>query len=149
MASLARRPLQRMTSDRTDPPQMFHRPSDPPEPSPPIRGSDQIVSLHTEWARVHADPAETPTLSGRLRKSVRSIAWRVSHGADHRLLGDLVRAVDAIAVRCDELSERVVHLEASLDEVARILGSELTQLRADVEKGTRESAGPASSKHER
>ena len=42
----------------------------------PIRGSDQIVRLHTEWARVHADPAETPTPSavGFTEESVRSIA---------------------------------------------------------------------------
>jgi hypothetical protein len=128
----------------TDPPSMFNRPSDPPEPPLPIRNSDHIVTLHREWARSHREPDETPTLGRRLRRTARTIVSRVDNGMHDKLSGDLVRAVDALAARCDELSERVANLEVIVDDVARIFGSELTRLRADIESGARESKGSAS-----
>ena len=73
MAPLARRPLQRMTADAAEPPEMFHRPSDPPEPPPPITGSEHITTLHTEWARAHAEPAETASKMRRLRSRARTM----------------------------------------------------------------------------
>ena len=45
-----------------------------------------------------------------------------------------MRAIDTIATRCDELSERVAGLEVTADDLARVLGEELTQLRAAVER---------------
>ena len=130
--------------DMTDPPSMFSRPSDPPKPTLPIRNSEHIVVLHREWARSHTEPDNTATPGRRLGKRARKIVSRVSNGTPDRLLGDLVRAVDALAARSDELSERVANLEVIVDEVARILGSELTRLRAEIEGGTPESRGPAS-----
>ena len=92
------------------------------------------MTLHTEWARLHAERAETEALGTRLRNRTRSVTSRIVGRADHRFLGDLVRAVDAIAARCDELSERVANLEHISDDTARVLGQELTQLRAAVER---------------
>lgn len=112
---------------------MFRRPSDPSDPLPPLRGSDLIVTLHTEWARMHAEPTEGEALGPRLRNRTRSVTSRIVGGADHRFLGDLVRAVDAIATRCDELSQRVANMEVVADDLARALGQEITQLRAAVE----------------
>jgi hypothetical protein len=126
------------------PPAMFRRPSDPPEPLPPLRASENIVKLHTEWARLHAAPTEDEALATRLGTKARSIASRVIAGADHQLLGDVVRAIDAIAARCDELAERVANLELTADDLARTLGEEVTQLRAAVERVTRTEPSPPS-----
>jgi hypothetical protein len=117
-----------------EPPAMFRRPSDPAEPLPSLRSNQYIVKLHTEWARLHATPGETPTPSARLRGKARSAVSRLVGTADHQLLGDVVRAVDAIAGRCDELSDRVANLELTADDLARTLGQEITQLRAAVER---------------
>jgi hypothetical protein len=120
---------------------MFRRPSDPPEPLPPLRSNEHIVRLHTEWARLHATPADAERPYGRLRAKVRSVTRRLVGAADHQLLGDVVRAVDAIAGRCDELSERVGNLELTADDLARSLGQEVTQLRASVERTTGQDPG--------
>lgn len=117
-----------------EPPEMFRRPSDPPEPLPPVRGSEAITALHNEWARLHAAPAPAPTLSQRLRRTVRAQTARMGLGSDRKLLGDLIRAVDAVAARCDQLSDRVSNMEVTLDDLSRILGEEVTRLRVAVER---------------
>jgi hypothetical protein len=61
------------------------------------------------------------------------------------MLGDLIRAIDAVATRCDELSDRVSSLEVSVDDMARILGEEVTRLRAAVEQSPSETARGSSS----
>jgi hypothetical protein len=91
---------------------------------------------------MHTSPVEQATLGRRLRTKLRVAASRITNRADHRLLGYLVRAVDAVAERCDELSERAANLEVIVDDLARILGEEVTQLRAAVEsKAAEDSAG--------
>jgi tetrahydromethanopterin S-methyltransferase subunit B len=55
----------------------------------------------------------------------------------------MVRAVDAVAVRCDELSERVGNLELTADDLARSLGQEIALLRASVERSL--GTGPGTS----
>ncbi len=135
MAPLARRPLPRheRTGMTEEPPAMFRRPPIRPIPSRRSRGSDLIVTLHTEWARMHAEPTEGEALGPRMRNRTRSVTSRFVGGADHRFLGDLIRAVDAIATRCDELSARVANMEVVADDLARVSGQEITQLRAAVE----------------
>jgi ABC-type transporter Mla subunit MlaD len=111
---------------------MFRRPSDPPDPLPPLRASDEVVRLHTEWARVHAASDEGHALAG-LRSRARVVA-SMAGGADHRLLGDLIRAIDAIAARVDELSERVDNLATTTDDLARSLSEEVSALRGTVQR---------------
>jgi tetrahydromethanopterin S-methyltransferase subunit B len=68
---------------------------------------------------------------------------RLTGGTDHRYIGDVIRAVDIIALRCDELSERVTQLAMSADDVARVLCEEVTELRAVVERlRTQEQRSP-------
>lgn len=122
---------------------MFRRPSDPPETLPSLRSNEHIVKLHTEWARLHETPAASRASSARVRTKARSVVSRLLGTADHQLLGDVVRAVDAIAVRCDELSERVGNLELTSDDLARSLGQEITRLRASVERSI--GTGPGTS----
>ncbi len=47
------------------------------------------------------------------------------------MIGDLIRAVDAVAARCDEISERLAQQQIVLNDAVTILGEELTRLRAE------------------
>jgi len=120
---------------------MFRRPSDPSPPLEPLRGGNEIAELHRAWARMHPPSRGPETLWRRLRGKWRSLSSRITNGDDRRLLGDLVRAVDAAAARCDTLSERVANLEVTVDDLARILGEEVTRLRAAVEKTSESDPG--------
>jgi hypothetical protein len=115
------------------PPTMFRRPTDPPDPLPPLRETEQLVRLHAEWARLHAPSSDSQSLRSRVGARARAARLRLG-GADRRYIGDVVRAVDVIALRCDELSERVTQMTVSADDVARVLGEEVTELRAVVER---------------
>ncbi len=116
------------------PPGMFRRPSDPSEPLRPLGGSEHIVRMHSDWARLHATPGANAPLGARIRQRARAATFRVGRSASRELLADLIRAVDAVAVRCDELSGQVERLEAVADDLARVLGEEVTQLRAAVQR---------------
>ncbi len=120
---------------------MFRRPTDPPDVLPPLRGSEHILRLHAEWSRMHAGADDGGAFGGRLRNRVGLVA-RLAGGADHRLLGDLIRAVDAVAGRVDELAERVHNLSITADDIGRAL-SEVAELRTDIERLTaRETNDP-------
>jgi tetrahydromethanopterin S-methyltransferase subunit B len=66
---------------------------------------------------------------------------RIAAGGHGELLADLIRAIDAIAARCDELSGRVEKLEVVADDLARVLGEEVTHLRAAVERMETQGSG--------
>jgi hypothetical protein len=112
---------------------MFRRPSDPPDALPPLHSSEHVVRLHTEWARMHHAPGDGDATGGRLRNRA-SVVARIAAGADHRLLGDLVRAVDVIAARLDELSERLTDLAVTTDDLARALSEDVSRLRGDIQR---------------
>ena len=133
--------------DMIEPPAMFQRPSDPLPPLPPLRARRRDRSVAWWMDRIHAPSVAKPTFAQRLRSKLRSIRSRIVTGADHRLLGDLVRAVDAVAARCDELSERAVNCEIVVDDLARILGEEVTRLHAAVGERTSEGSTGSSSRH--
>ena len=116
-----------------EPPRMFRLPTDPPEPLPAVRGSEHIVGLHTRWALRDAKTPTDASLAQRVRSRAQGVAARLT-GADDRFLADLVRAVDAVAARCDELSERVRNVTVTTDDLARSLGEEVTELRAAVDR---------------
>jgi hypothetical protein len=90
--------------------------------------------MHLEWERQFATPADAAAFGPRLRRRVRSAASKIMGRADGEFLADLVRAVDTVAARCDEISERLVTIEIVVDDLARILGEEITQLRADIQR---------------
>jgi hypothetical protein len=127
------------------PPTMFQRPTDPCQPPPPLRSGGPIARMHTEWARLDAAPGNTSSVGDRLRVKARSVAARVTGSADRQFLAELVRAVDAVAARCDELSERVGKLDVIADDLTRILGEEITQLRAAVERMADRESGTSPS----
>ncbi len=117
------------------PPSMFSRPTDVPEVLPPIRGSELLSIVHTKWAGAHT-PAEVPVTSAwhKLLRRSRRVGARVMGRRDHELLGDLIRAVDAVAARCDDLAARVETLTTNVDDMARAYGEDITQARADLER---------------
>jgi hypothetical protein len=112
---------------------MYSRPTEAPEALVPVRSGESVIKLHTEWARLNGastPPASEPT-SGGWRARLRG-AQRALGRADREFLGDLVRAVDVLALRCDELAERLANQQAITGETAEILGQEVTRLRAAV-----------------
>lgn len=113
-------------------PSMFTRPSDPPIPLPSIHGDARVTTLHAEWSRINSMVPQSSSIVGRIRQRGARYINRITGRADHAFLADLIRAVDAIAERCDELSERLSSNQLVVDEVASILGEEVTQLRAAV-----------------
>jgi hypothetical protein len=114
------------------PPDTYTRPLDPGEDLPSIRGAEQISVLHLRWSR-RPTFKDSTSIRARLVAKTRGMVERIFRGSDDALLGDLVRAADALAVRCDQLAGRLSSLEVTLSEVASVLGRDVTLLRARVE----------------
>jgi len=127
------------------PPAMFQRPTDPPGPLPALRGAGEVVTMHLEWERQFGTPADAMAFGPRFRRRVRAAASKITGRPDREFLADLVRAVDAVAKRCDEISERLVTIEIVVDDMACVLGGEITQLRAEVERTAIRDKGTSAS----
>lgn len=113
-------------------PTMFTRPSDVPEPLEPMRNGEPVVSLHREWLRIEVLPKkQKKSPNRRLMEMVRRVFDRVPGGVDRVFVAEMIRAIDAVAVRCDEISERLTQQQIIVDEMATIFGEELTRLRAE------------------
>ncbi len=148
VAGLALEPRKIMSDiTRMDAPPLIRRPVGGSPPPPPVREDPDVVAVHQEWARIHA--AETDTKGGRpsagagagagagIRTMARSRLAAVAAGAlgpaqrdDRALIGDLIRATDALARRCDELGGRLAELEALVEEVVAVVSEDLVQVRA-------------------
>jgi hypothetical protein len=120
----------------SEPPGMFSRPTDPPAPLEPLRAAGPVVEMHAEWARMHKISSENTTFAHRLRDKAISLRSRIG-GPDRQYLGYVVRAVDDVAARCDELAQRLNDVAISLDDLARTLGEDVTRLRAELESASR------------
>ena len=116
-----------------EPPRMFQAPTDPVEPLPPLRANEAMVRLHAEWARMH-EASISSSARPRWRTLIRAVRLRLKIAANGRYIGDVVRAVDAVALRCDELSERIAQLSSITDDLARAVSQEVTELRTVVEQ---------------
>jgi hypothetical protein len=112
------------------PPRMLPRPSEAPEPLEPVRSSETLTRLHAVWSRMHAGVQPSP--GSRVKRAIRTAARRAIGPVDDELSGDLIRAVDALAARCDELSQRLAAQEELTAELTASLGQEVTRLRAAV-----------------
>jgi hypothetical protein len=109
-------------------PRMFTRPSDVSDPFTPLRHSAEIAKLHREWI-VRIVPPAKPSAGQRAIRVVRRMANRAG-SVDREIIADVIRAIDALANRCDELSDRLEHQHIVLDDAVTILGEEITRLRA-------------------
>jgi hypothetical protein len=115
---------------------MFRRPTDPPAPLEPLRVRSTIVEMHAEWARMHRISNENASFAHRVRNKAILLRSRVGR-ADRHLLGYVVRAVDDVATRCDELAQRLNDVAISVDDLARTLGEDVSRIRAELESTSR------------
>ena len=147
------------------PPRLLARPAAPPTPLPPVHGSEEVAVLHLHWSqltqhgRTFEDEAPGPgtrTPAGvraKVRARVATAATdaaRTAQQRDRELIGDLIRAVDLVARRLDDVASRVAHMEALVQDVVETVSEDLTRLRValaaqaghDREGGTGGPAGP-------
>jgi hypothetical protein len=112
------------------PPGLLSRPADAPPVLTPLRDSDAIRSLHSGWARLHGAPS-TPV--AQWQRVVRKVRRNLPFGAaDRELIGALIRGVDQIATRCDEIADRLAATELLASEVTNSFGRDITHVRADL-----------------
>lgn len=121
----------------TDPPAVLRRPAGGAPPPPPVREDPDVVAVHQAWAHVHAAGDQAPAagtgVRGKVRSRVTTAVTEVAGPAqrdDRALIGHLIRAVDVLAHRCDELGGRVAELEALVEEVVNVVGEDLVRVRA-------------------
>ena len=136
---------------------LAHRAEPPPLP-PPLRGADEIASLHVEFARlVSAATGEGPSVVGgsgaghgeggtgegghahggiggggvraKVRARVAAVA-RADAGADREFMGSLVRAIAVLADRVDEITKRVGDLELLVEDVVDRSSEDLVRVQA-------------------
>jgi hypothetical protein len=112
-------------------PSMFQRAADVHDVLAPVRESDAVVKMHREWIRMSAPPAgQSTALWPRLVRLVRRVANRGPGAVDREMIGDLIRAIDAVAARCDVIADRLDHQNIVVNDAVTIFGEELTRLRA-------------------
>jgi hypothetical protein len=131
----------------TDPPPVLRRSPEPPPRLDPMQSSDAVTGVHQQWAQIHtanptggpAAPPATALSPGGVRAKVRarvvtaaSEVARTAQQEDRALIGNLIRAVDALARRTDELATRTSDLEALVQEVVHVVSEDLVRLRATL-----------------
>ncbi len=121
-----------------DAPQPLSRPTDPPAPFAPLREDDDVSGVHAAWARVHEAEGREPPRGLAARVGAASAS---AQRDDRGLIGDLIRANDAVARRCDELAGRVADLEALVAEIVTVVSEDLTHVRALLATPPRGGAG--------
>jgi hypothetical protein len=113
-------------------PSMFRRAADVHDPLPPVREAENVVKLHREWIRISTPPAGVSSaLWPRLVRLVRRIVGRGPGAVDREMIADLIRAIDAVAARCDVIADRLDHQNVVVNDAVTIFGEELTRLRAE------------------
>ena len=127
-------------------PSMFQRAADVHELLAPIREADAVVKMHREWIRISAPPAgQSTALWPRLRRVVRRLASRGPGAVDREMIADLIRAIDAVAARCDVIADRLDHQNIVVNDAITIFGEELTRLRAETAPVLGDAERPPSS----
>lgn len=125
-------------------PALLRHPPGPKAPLPPLQHGDALSAVHQAWADAHA-AERAPAAAGagqtglhavkaraRARLATATAAALPDRGARDAVVGDLIRAVDALARRVDELGARVVALEELVEEVVVVTSEDLTRIRAAV-----------------
>ncbi len=113
-----------------------------PNPGPhlaPVRQATELTAVHRQWAQLHdVEPRPAPRgVRARLRRRLVGAGERLLGPAlseERELVGGLIRATEALAVRCDELASRVECLEDVLVEVVNVVSEDLTSVRAALER---------------
>jgi len=124
-------------------PRLLSQRADPQGLPSPVRDADEIASLHAKFARLvsgaqgevadvagAAGPAGTGGAGGvraKVRARVAAVA-RADAGADREFMGDLVRAVAALAERMDDVTSRIGNLELLVQDVVDRVSEDLTRV---------------------
>ena len=101
----------------------------------PVRESDQLKAIHLGWVEQNGIPGIDPNRWRRLYKRARRSAGIMlgrPQPADN-LVGELIRATDAVAARCDELSTRLSDLELLFEDLIKVVGDDIVRLRAAID----------------
>ncbi len=129
----------------TPAPRLLTHRADPLPLPPALHDAEVVASLHLRWAQLAAAGQGAPPLGagdaddgpgvGRsgVRAKVRArvvAAARADAAADRGLIGDLIRAVDAVAARVDEVTARVGNLELLVQEVLDRSSEDLVRVQA-------------------
>ena len=86
-------------------------------------------------------PGRAPaTGAARARQAIGRLGGAHDAAAERALLGDVIRAVDAVAARCDELAGRLTELQQVVEEAVVVFGQDLAAARA-VAVGDRRAPG--------
>jgi hypothetical protein len=131
-------------------PTVLSRPPGPGAPLPSVQQGEEVAAVHRAWADAHAareKAAETSATAGsgggleamkvrlKARISSAAAAGLPDQDADRQVVGDLIRAVDALAHRIDELGGRLMALEQLVEEVVVVASEDLTRVRAALIDG--------------
>jgi hypothetical protein len=129
-------------------PRMFRRSADLADGLQALRHGTDIAKLHREWL-IRIVPPKKPTTGQRGIRVVRRVLNRWQ-SVDREIIADVIRAIDALALRCDELADRLEHQRIVLDDAVTILGEEVTRVRAASGPLVADDAGTAlpSSSHQ-
>lgn len=121
------------------PPLLLSEPLDPSPPLPSLRESEVVAEVHRRWAvntsgAPSTAPDERRTFSRRIVQGARRLASVIhsNRREQQELIGALIRAVDAVAARADELAQRLHSTERHLDELLKVMSEDLVQIRAVV-----------------
>jgi hypothetical protein len=125
-------------------PRMFQRASDVPDPLPSVRHGGDVATLHREWTSIATSiEGEGTSWRHRFARLARRMTGRGSLGVDRVMIANLIRAIDAVAERCDVLTERLAHQDIVVDDAVNIFGEELTRIRVQLAAITDGSTGDA------
>ena len=138
------RPTDALRGDPT--PSMFQRAADVHEPLRPVREADDVVKMHRAWIRLSTPPSgQSTALWPRLVRLLRRVVNRGPGTVDREMIADLIRAIDAVAARCDVIADRLDHQNIVVNDAVTIFGEELTRLRAESAPVLGDAALPPSS----
>ena len=112
-------------------PRMFKRSADVLDRLEALRHSAEIAKLHREWI-IRIVPPAKPSTGQRGIRVVRRVLNR-AQSVDREIIADVIRAIDALALRCDELADQLEHQRIVLDDAVTILGEEVTRVRTASE----------------
>lgn len=136
------------------PPSLLRRPPGASAPLPPVQHGEELAAVHRAWAEAdahHGGPI--PAAGGRrlgavwarVRAGVAAATASAppDHGTDRAVVGDLIRAVDALARRVDELGGRLAALDELVEEVVVVTGEDLARVRAALAGAEAPRADPS------
>lgn len=143
-------------ADLDAPPRMLTHPPSGGPAFTSLHQGDELATVHRAWADLGAAERERGTEAGatgsiraRVRARVTSAATEAARAAGHAdraLLGDVIRAVDLLARRVDEIAQRLVQLEHVVEEVVVVTSEDVTRIRAVLASMTPDQTPAATSR---